>query len=72
MLLTEEMKGTVTPVLVLGDLNDGDGSNTLNVLTEQPRYLAGAHAEGETLRFTPRRLCSSVATPATSSTRTSS
>lgn len=46
VLLTEEMKGTVTPVIVLGDLNDGLGSNTLNVLTEQPRYLVGGSRGG--------------------------
>lgn len=46
VLLTEEMKGTVTPVIVLGDLNDGGGSNTLNVLTEQPRYLVGGARGG--------------------------
>jgi endonuclease/exonuclease/phosphatase family metal-dependent hydrolase len=41
VLLTESMKGTVTPVIVLGDLNDGQHSNTINILTEQPRYLVG-------------------------------
>jgi predicted extracellular nuclease len=41
LLLTEVMKGTVTPVLVVGDLNDGQHSNTLNIITEQPRYLVG-------------------------------
>lgn len=41
VLLTERMKGTVTPVIVLGDINDGQHSNTLNILTEQPRYLVG-------------------------------
>ncbi len=41
VLLTKTMKGTVTPVLVLGDLNDGQHSNTVNILTEQPRYLVG-------------------------------
>ena len=41
VLLTEATKGTVTPVIVLGDLNDGQLSNTLNILTEQPRYLVG-------------------------------
>jgi predicted extracellular nuclease len=41
ILLTEVMKGTVTPVLVLGDLNDGQHSNTLNIVTDQPRYLVG-------------------------------
>ena len=28
-------------MIVLGDLNDGQHSNTLNILTEQPRYLVG-------------------------------
>ena len=46
MLLTEVMKGTVTPVIVLGDLNDGQHSNTINILTEQPRYLVGDSAGG--------------------------
>ncbi len=41
VMLTETMKGTVTPVIVLGDLNDGQHSNTINILTEQPRYLVG-------------------------------
>ena len=41
VLLTEVMKGTQTPVLVLGDLNDGQHSNTINILTEQPNYLVG-------------------------------
>lgn len=41
VLLTEVMKGTVTPVIVLGDLNDAQTSNTVNILTEQPRYLVG-------------------------------
>ncbi len=41
ILLTDTMKGTVTPVIALGDINDGQHSNTLNILTEQPRYLVG-------------------------------
>jgi endonuclease/exonuclease/phosphatase family metal-dependent hydrolase len=41
ILLTETMKGTVTPVIVLGDLNDGQHSNTINIITEQPHYLVG-------------------------------
>ena len=41
VMLTSAMKGTVTPVIVLGDLNDGQHSNTLNILSEQPRYLVG-------------------------------
>jgi endonuclease/exonuclease/phosphatase family metal-dependent hydrolase len=39
MLLTEQMKGTDDPVVVLGDLNDGQNSNTLNILTGQPNYI---------------------------------
>ncbi|MCP5058226.1 MAG: endonuclease/exonuclease/phosphatase family protein [bacterium] len=39
MILTEEMKGTDRPVVVLGDLNDSQHSNTLNILTGQPNYL---------------------------------
>lgn len=45
MMLTEEMKGNDTPVVVLGDLNDGQHSNTLNILTGQPRFLT-ALSEG--------------------------
>lgn len=41
VLLTDVMKGTATPVLVLGDLNDGKDSNTINILTEEPNYLVG-------------------------------
>ncbi len=40
-LLTEQMKGNDTPVIVLGDINDGQHSNTANILTEQPKYLVG-------------------------------
>ena len=39
LMLTERMKGTDDPVVVLGDLNDGQHSNTLNILTGQPSYL---------------------------------
>ena len=46
ILLTTAMKGTVTPVLVLGDVNDGQHSNTVNILTEQPRYLVGESRGG--------------------------
>ncbi len=46
VLLTGVMKGTTTPVLVLGDLNDGQHSNTLGILTEQPRYLVGDSTGG--------------------------
>ncbi|WP_128367933.1 endonuclease/exonuclease/phosphatase family protein [Phycicoccus flavus] len=46
MMLTDVMKGTRTPVVVLGDLNDGQHSNTLNIVTEQPRYLVGISTGG--------------------------
>ncbi len=46
MMLTEVTKGTVTPVIVLGDLNDGQLSNTLNIITQQPRYLVGDSTGG--------------------------
>ena len=40
-LLTGLMRGNDAPVIVLGDINDGQMSNTANILTEQPRYLVG-------------------------------
>ena len=46
LLLTEQMKGTNTPVVVLGDINDSQDSNTANILTGQPRYLVGFSTGG--------------------------
>jgi endonuclease/exonuclease/phosphatase family metal-dependent hydrolase len=46
MLLTEEMKDNENPVVVLGDLNDGQHSNTLNILTGQPNYLLSGLSKG--------------------------
>lgn len=46
MILTEEMKNNDNPVVVLGDLNDGQHSNTLNILTEQPNYLFSGYKGG--------------------------
>ncbi|MDO5646566.1 endonuclease/exonuclease/phosphatase family protein [Paracoccus sp. (in: a-proteobacteria)] len=40
VLITNITKGTETPVVLIGDMNDGKDSNTLNILTEQPRYLS--------------------------------
>lgn len=40
-ILTEQMKGNRTPVIVIGDVNDGQHSNTVNILTEQPKFLVG-------------------------------
>ncbi len=57
VILTDAMKGTVTPVLVLGDLNDGDHSNTINILTEQPRYLVGdSRGGGDVALYTGQTL----------------
>lgn len=41
MILTEELKGSDRPVVVLGDLNDSQHSNTLNIISGQPNYLQG-------------------------------
>jgi len=38
-LLTNRIKGNADPAVVLGDLNDGQHSNTLNIITAQPNYL---------------------------------
>ncbi len=46
VLLTSVMKDSDTPVIVLGDVNDGQSSNTVNILTEQPRYLVGESRGG--------------------------
>lgn len=40
-ILSEQMKQTRTPVIVIGDINDGQHSNTANILTEQPKFLVG-------------------------------
>lgn len=39
VMITRLTGGSPTPVVVIGDMNDGKDSNTLNVLTGQPRYL---------------------------------
>ncbi|MEM6383028.1 MAG: endonuclease/exonuclease/phosphatase family protein [Pseudomonadota bacterium] len=38
--VTKITKKTDEPVVVMGDINDGKLSNTLNILSEQPSYLA--------------------------------
>ena len=40
------MKATDTPVVVLGDCNDGQHSNTLNIMTGQPRFLTALSQGG--------------------------
>lgn len=47
VLLTEQLHKTDTAAIVIGDLNDGQHSNTLNIVSGQPRYLVG-DAEGGT------------------------
>lgn len=46
MILTERTKGTETPAVVMGDLNDGQRSNTLDIITGQPRYLSALRQGG--------------------------
>jgi endonuclease/exonuclease/phosphatase family metal-dependent hydrolase len=46
VMLTGVMKGTTTPVIVLGDMNDGQSSNTANIITEQPNFLVGGSVGG--------------------------
>ncbi len=56
-LLTGLMKGNDTPVIVLGDINDSQLSNTANILTEQPRYLVGdSVGGGDTALYTAQTL----------------
>ncbi len=40
VLITHKAQGPNTPIVVIGDMNDGKNSNTLNILTEQPTYLS--------------------------------
>lgn len=46
LILTELMKDTDTPVVVLGDVNDGQHSNTLNILTGQPNFILSGLNQG--------------------------
>lgn len=46
VILNLLMKNTDEPVIVMGDINDGQGSNTQNILTEQPGYLFGDSTGG--------------------------
>lgn len=56
-ILSEQMKGNDTPVIVLGDINDGQHSNTANILTEQPRFLVGdSVGGGDTALYTAQTL----------------
>jgi len=47
MIISDVTKNSETPVVVLGDLNDSQLSNTLNIITGQPNYLmAGQNRKG--------------------------
>jgi len=46
MILTDTLKGTDVPLIVLGDLNDGSESNTLALITGQPNYIVSALHRG--------------------------
>ena len=46
MLIVEELKNTDTPLVVLGDLNDSQLSNTLNIMSGQPNYLLSGLSKG--------------------------
>lgn len=48
MFIVEELKDTDRPLVVIGDLNDGQLSNTLNILTGQPQYLVSGLSQGGT------------------------
>ncbi len=46
IIISDLMEGADTPVVVLGDCNDGRLSNTLNILTGQPSFLHPLSAGG--------------------------
>jgi endonuclease/exonuclease/phosphatase family metal-dependent hydrolase len=56
-ILTQVMKDTSTPVVVIGDCNDGQHSNTLNIMTGQPRFLTAlSEGGGDTDLYTCQTL----------------
>lgn len=46
LIVTGRTKKTEQPVVVIGDMNDGKDSNTLNILSEQPTYLSPLSSGG--------------------------
>ncbi|AWW29303.1 endonuclease/exonuclease/phosphatase family protein [Echinicola strongylocentroti] len=46
MIILDKLKHTDLPVIVLGDLNNSQLSDTLNIMTGQPRYLQGLSSGG--------------------------
>jgi endonuclease/exonuclease/phosphatase family metal-dependent hydrolase len=56
MILTQKMKDTDTPVVVIGDCNDGQQSN-MNILTGQPLFLTAlSEGGGDTDLYTAQTL----------------
>ena len=51
-ILTNAMKGTRMPVVVVGDLNDDPRSNTLSILTQQPSLAPSARGGDNALYST--------------------
>ncbi len=49
ILLIDHMKGSETPTVVIGDLNDGPESNTLNIITDQPTMSKNARGGDKSL-----------------------
>jgi endonuclease/exonuclease/phosphatase family metal-dependent hydrolase len=57
IILTEQLKGNDVPAVIMGDINDGQHSNTANILTEQPRYLVGdSEGGGDIALYTAQTL----------------
>lgn len=46
MYIIDEIKHNETPLVVMGDLNDAQLSNTLNILSGQPNYLLSGLSKG--------------------------
>ncbi|GGF45645.1 endonuclease/exonuclease/phosphatase family protein [Echinicola rosea] len=46
MIILDKLKHTDLPVIVMGDLNNSQLSDTLNIMTGQPRYLQGRSSGG--------------------------
>ncbi|THH36963.1 endonuclease/exonuclease/phosphatase family protein [Aliishimia ponticola] len=46
IIITKLVKNSDTPVVVIGDMNDGKDSNTLNILSEQPTFLSPLSSGG--------------------------
>ncbi|MEM6890413.1 MAG: hypothetical protein AAF636_20120 [Pseudomonadota bacterium] len=54
--MTNLAKNTNTPVVLLGDMNDGKDSNTLNTLPEQPTFPSPLSAGGDNALYTAQTM----------------